>query len=155
MKFTKRKFILIIILSTTLGCKKTVHDKIAESINFEWGLFDLLYIANNENESVDLIELENINSIGFEKHNHMWYLKRVNREYEFIGADYHIFKNNDTLKMRISNSEDKRLNATYDLYIDTLYEAKKYHHIRLTLDSENVFVVAEKMKSKPINYYKY
>ena len=145
----------LIIFILFMGCKKpTIHQKISESINFEWGLFNLKYIDVKKNELIDLKETESINSLGFEEYNHMWFLKRENREYKFIVADYHIFLNNDTLKLKISNSEDKRLNATYDMYIDTLYEEKKYHHIRLTLDSENVFIVAEKMKSKPVDYYK-
>jgi hypothetical protein len=144
----KDRIILLFFLVILLSCKTNIHDKISEKINFEWGLVEALYFDQNTEHEVDLLNDERILSFGFEKYNHMWFQKKVGREYKFINTSYNIFNENDTLKMKISNSEDKRLNATFYMYIDTIHETKTYHRIQLSLDSENLFIIALKQKSK-------
>mgnify|MGYP005871724373 CR=1 FL=1 len=144
--------VLILIIIFFIGCKKTTHENISESINFEWGITEFRYYNINQKLELDLLNDERIFTLGFKNNKYLWFQKRNKNKYEFFNSKYEIIKNNDTLKLIISNSEDKRLNAIYDLYIDTLYEETKYHHIRLTLDSDNTFIVAEKMKSKPVDY---
>lgn len=93
------------------------------------------------------MQSEDYSLLGFEKHNHFWFTK-LDHSNDFTSADYKIFKQLDTLKIDITNCEDRRFDGNYNLYIDTIQNTKEKYIIRITLDSENILIQAIKPKLK-------
>ena len=149
MKTNKAIFSIVIILFIVLSCKPSFHNQYYKKIQGAWTISNLEHIDDFEDKIIDLRRQEEYYTMGFEKNNHLWFTKRKNRETLFIRATYEIFKQNDTIKLRIEKSDDVRLEAVYDLYIDTLGQTDMHYRVQLSLDSESTYLSALRMKSKP------
>lgn len=155
----KKNKLLLFSLIIFLGCSElSVHDKFSRYIDFNWGISTFYYYNNRKDLELDLLRDERIDALSFKHHKYLLFRKIKSngntKKYNWFTSEYNIFKKKDTLKFSISNSEDERFNATYNMYLDTVDDSGMYHHLILTLDSENVYIVAEKFKSKPSDYYK-
>lgn len=148
MKTYKTIFSIVIIIIFVFSCKPSFHDQYYEKIQGSWRISDFEHIDYTENKIIDLTWPERYYTIGFENHNHLFFVKRENRNPKFVRATYEIFKENDTLKIRIVKSDDVRLEGVYDLYIDTLSQTNLHYRVQLSLDSENTYLSALRMKSK-------
>ena len=139
-KNLKKEIICIVMLIFLSSCLKT-SDKYFKILQGEWQITKFYH--NGEN-----IAGEHNYLLGFEKNNRLWINKIDGRTDDFISADYTIFKEVDTLKIKIDNCEMKNLDGSYNLYIDTIQDFDKQHIIEITLDHENTYIKARKLKNK-------
>ncbi len=143
------KTILSIFSISILMCScNSFHNSYYKNISGAWTISDLEHINEFEKKEYDLRWQEGYYLIGFENHNHLWFTKRENRNDKSVRATYEIFKKNDTLKIQIEKSDDQRLEGIYDLYIDTLEETNMYYKIQLSLDKEETYLSALRLRSK-------
>ncbi len=86
----------------------------------------------------------------------LWFVKRkAGEEDHFVNARFNIHTESKTLQINIKDSEDKRFNGNYNLYIDTIQNNEEDYIIRLTLDSEKTFIEAIRSKLKYYSYDEY
>ncbi len=131
-------YISIILLN--LGCEKKNNQ--FEIIKGDWQITSFYY----KNEDLSLINYYDL--IGFEDKNRFWINVRENRESKFIDADYYIYKDSSINKLKIVNCKDFRFNHDFDVHIDTIDYSKESFLLKLTLDADNAYIEAVKMKLK-------
>lgn len=124
-----RKTALLIFLISS--CKHDpVHLENYKKFEGNWTIVDLY------SNSLNLKE-EGYYVIGFEKHNHMWFMKSVlQKESEFIGCTYEFYKHNDSLRIKIYKCEDDRLNADFKLNVDTLSYKNDQYLVELSFENK-------------------
>lgn len=148
MKLNKEIFGIVFILIFIIACQPSFHDQYYKKIQGAWSINDFEHKNDIEGTTNDLTWPERYYIIGFEKQNHLFFIKVENRKDKFVRATYEIFKENDTLKLRIAKSDDVRLEGVYDLYIDTLGQTDMHYRVQLSLDHEKTYLSALRMKSK-------
>lgn len=148
MKLNKEIFSIVVILIFVLSCQPTFHDQYYKKIQGSWRIDDFQHIDGPEENIIDLRNQDRYYLMGFENHNHLFFIKRDNREDVSVRATYEIFKENDTLKIRIKKSDDKRIEGIYDFYIDTIGERDAAYLLQVSLDSEKTYLSALKWKYK-------
>lgn len=149
MKIMKDVLSISIILFLVFSCSTSVHNQYYKKIEGTWAINDFEHIDKLEGKIIDLTWPERFFSIGFGNHNHLWFTKVENRRDISVRATYEVFKENDTLKIRITKCDDVRLEGVYDFYIDTLGQTDLHYRVQLSLDSEKTYLSALRMKSKP------
>ncbi|SHI73490.1 hypothetical protein SAMN04488096_10436 [Mesonia phycicola] len=147
MKKTNFIFIVLTALCLILSCSSSFHNQYYQKIKGAWTINHFEHIDKIQNKELDLRREEGFYIVGLEKHNHIWFTKRENRQDKSIDATYDIFKQNDTLKLRITKSDDERLEGVYDLYIDTIAELDRQYKVQIALDSENTYLSALRVKN--------
>ena len=130
------------------SCNTTLQKQYYQDVKGTWAINEFQHRDLEKDSLIDLTWPERYFSLGFEKSNNLFFIKKENRNSKFIGATYKIFKENDTLKIQIENSDDLRLEGTYDLYLDTIEEAEMQYRVQLSLDSEKTYLSAQKWKNK-------
>ena len=149
MKSYKSIFSIIVIFYIISSCSTSFHKQYYQKIAGAWTINDFEHINHIEDTIIDLRRQYGYYIMGLENHNHMYFVKRESREDISVRATYEIFKQNDTLKLRIEKSDDVRIEGVYDLYIDTLGQTDMHYRVQLSLDSEKTYLSALRMKSKP------
>lgn len=130
--------ILITILTTSCTNERKIYFK---NIEGEWQI-EKFYHKEKD------LTLERFYILGFQDVKNAWMIKRDNGKSEFIKFDYKFYKDVDTLKVNITNAEDIRLNANYNVYIDTIGESEEDYLIKLTLDNEKTYIETIRQKLK-------
>lgn len=148
MKINKSPFFIVICVVVLFSCTPSFHDQYYKKIQGAWRISDFEHFDHSEHKMIDLTWPERFSIIGFENHNHLFLIKRENREDVFVRATYEIFKENDTLMLRIAKSDDIRLEGVYDFYIDTIGERDAAYLLQVSLDSKKTFLSALKWKDK-------
>ena len=148
IKFWNYLFSTILICFFIASCSSSFHNQNYEKLQGSWLIYEFEYIDENQDSIIDLTGDERYGSILFEKHNYIYFSKRENRKVKNVGATYLIFKEKDTLKIKIEKSEDERIEGIYDLYIDTIQENELQQYlIQISLDKENTYISAFRWKN--------
>ena len=145
VKYFLRTLLLFFLISS---CSSSFHKQYYQELKGSWTINQFEHIQEETDTLLDLRRSEDYFQIGFENQNNLFFIKRENRENKFIGAKYFIFKENDTLKIRIEESEDVRIEGVYDLYMDTIRENEMQFLVQISLDEENTYISAQKWKNK-------
>ncbi|MDR6302310.1 hypothetical protein [Mesonia maritima] len=143
----KINFILLTVLCLILSCSSSFHNQYSQKIKGAWTINHFERIDQTQNKEFDLRREEGFYIVGLENHNHIWFTKRENRKGKSIDATYDIFKQNDTLKLSITKSDDERLEGVYNLYIDTIAKMDRQYKVQIALDSENTYLSALRVKN--------
>lgn len=138
-----------LVLIFVLSCQPSFHDQYYKKIQGSWRISDFQHINGSEENIIDLRIQDGYYLMVLEKHNHLFFVKRDNRRDISVSASYEIFKENDILKIRIEKSDDKKIEGVYDFYIDTLSQTNMHYKLLISLNSENTYLSALRMKSKP------
>ncbi|MFB9097201.1 MULTISPECIES: hypothetical protein [Flavobacterium] len=137
----EKKVLFFTFLSFMVSCS-TVHNKYFKMVEGEWQI-TTFYHGNKD------LWTEGYYSIGFQDTKKSWMIKAENGEKnQFVLYDYKFYMNVDTLKIDVFNSKDPRLNANYNIYIDTIQETEESYTLQLTLDTEKTYIQAIKTKFK-------
>ncbi|PIV48652.1 MAG: hypothetical protein COS19_12690 [Flavobacteriaceae bacterium CG02_land_8_20_14_3_00_34_13] len=139
---------IVVILIFAISCQPSFHDQYYKKIQSSWRISDFQHKDYSEDKIIDLREQAGFFLMGLENNNHIYFLKRENREDVSVRATYEIFKENDSIKMRIEKSDDKRIEGIYDFYIDTIGERDAAYLLQVSLDSEKTYLSALKWKDK-------
>lgn len=137
----KKSTLFLFTLFFVFSCTG-VNDKNLNYFKGNWKIIQL-YHKNSD------LTLERYYEIRLSANNQLWMIKKdENREPKFINAKYKFTTYLDTLKLDVVRCEDDRLNANYNMYIDTISDDGKQYIIQLTLDSENTYIQAIRAKLK-------
>ncbi len=136
----KYSILSILITIFTISCTRE-RKRYFKNIEGEWQI-EKIYHKDKD------LTLERFYKLGFQDVKNAWMIKRLNSKSEFIKFDYKFYKDVDTLKVNITNAEDIRLNANYNVYIDTIGETEEVYLIKLTLDNEKTYIEAIRQKLK-------
>ena len=137
-----RKFFYIPILFFV--CCSSVHDETFKIVEGNWQITKFFLTSQ------DTIKDESFELAGFERNNNLWFT-RLNHTNEFTSSKCKFYKKSDTLKMDIINSQDNRLDGSYNVYIDTISETNESYFLQLTLDTEKTYIQA--IRSNLKHYY--
>ncbi|WP_430400114.1 hypothetical protein [Flavobacterium sp.] len=135
-----KSFNYIFLFFLLISCN-SIHEENFEILKGEWQVTEFYHKDEN-------LSLKGRYLIGFENNNHSWITKIEDRTNDFVSLDYRIYKEIDSLRMIIQNSEDSRFDGVYDLYVDTIQKFDYQQIIEITLDSENTYFKAIRLKNK-------